>query len=80
MNIAHPPHVEATHVPVSHYHVGPYWFLKAMPKCVLVSEVETFEWWASYCGDWVRRESFQSLEEAMIAAANFAKEKRHTRV
>ncbi len=74
--IAHPPHIETTHVPVSHYHVGPYWFLKAMPKNVLVSDVRTFEWWVSYAGDWVSRESFGSLEDAMDAAAAFARSKK----
>lgn len=75
MHIAHPDHIDVTHVPVAHYHVGPYWFLKAMPRNVLVSEVETFAWWASYCGDWVRRESFDTLEDAMQAAADFARQK-----
>ena len=73
--IAHPDHIETTHVPVSHHSVGPYWFLKAMPKGVLVSDVRTFAWWASYAGDWVSRESFDTLEDAMEAAVKFARSK-----
>ncbi len=76
-DIAHPEHIEATHVPVHSYHVGAYWFLSAMPKGVLVSEVKAFEWWASYAGDWVSRESYPTLEDAMLAAASFAKSKRN---
>ena len=76
MIIDHPPEMKRTHVPVSHYQVGPFWFLSAMPKGVLVAEVKSFDWWASYAGDWVRRESFGTLEDAMIAAAEFAKSKR----
>lgn len=76
--IAHPPEIETTHVPVSHYRVGLYWFLSAMPKGVLVAEVKEFDWWASYAGDWVRRESFPTLEDAMTAAAEFAKAKRRS--
>lgn len=75
MQIAHPDHIDRTHVPVSHYRVGAFWFLQAMPRNVLVSEVQTFQWWVSYAGDWVRTESFHSLEDAMEAAARFAREK-----
>jgi hypothetical protein len=76
MEIAHPPEIEKTHVAVSHYRLGRYWFLSAMPKGMLLVDVKSFEWWASYAGDWVRRESFPTLEDAMIAAAEFAKSKR----
>jgi hypothetical protein len=76
MEIVHPPEIEKTHVPVSQYSLGPYWFLSAMPKGVFVADVKSFEWWASYSGYWVSRESFPTLEDAMIAAAEFAKENR----
>jgi len=76
MYAALPDEIEKTHVPVAQYRVGPYWFFSAMPKGVLVSDVKTFAWWASYAGDWVRRESFDSLDDAMEAAVNFARNKK----
>ena len=79
MQVAHPDHIEATHVPVSSYSLGPYWFLKAMPKNVLVSDVDTFAWWVSYAGEWVSRGSFGTLEEAMTAAVEFSSETRAKR-
>jgi len=75
MMIAHPDHIEQTHVPIDHHRVGPYWFLSAMPRGVLVVEAPIV-WWCSYAGDWVSRESFASLEDAMEAAVKFARSRK----
>lgn len=72
VQIEHPEAVEKTHVPVSHHRVGPYWFVSAIPRGALVTEAP-WEWWVSYAGDWVSRESYASLEDAMEAGVAFAR-------
>ena len=68
MQIAHPEEIEATHVPVSGYRVGPYYFLMAIPRGILVTEAVP-AWWVAKWDKWLRRESFASLEDAMRYAS-----------
>jgi hypothetical protein len=66
--IDHPDELTTTHVTVTAYNVGPYYFLAAMPRGVLVTEAP-WSWWVAKNNKWLRRESFDTLEEAMRYAA-----------
>lgn len=68
MNIDHPPHLTTTHVPVASYAVGPYYFLRAVPRGERVDDGNS-AWWVSKNNEWLRSESFDTLEEAMRYAA-----------
>jgi hypothetical protein len=61
---------ENTHVIISTQKVGPYTFFCGVPKGVLVVEADMV-WWVSRGSKWVRTESFDTLEDAMSAAASF---------
>lgn len=68
VQIDHPDDLTTTHIPVASYNVGPYYFLMAIPRGQLVTEAEQ-AWWVSKDNEWLRRESFSTLEEAMRYAA-----------
>lgn len=68
MQIDHPDELTTTHVPVAAYNVGPYYFLMAIERGKLVTEAPA-AWWVAKNNMWLRRESFETLEEAMRYAA-----------
>jgi len=67
-SIDHPNRIRTTHIPVSSYSVGPYYFLKAAPRGEVVTD-DNSEWWVSKDNEWLHTAPFATLEQAMRYAA-----------
>lgn len=59
-----------THIAMCSWRVGTFVFFEAAPKPLPTLKRVYF---VAYRGEWISRESYDTLEDAMIAAAEFAK-------